>query len=82
MDPIIAYLKNGDLPKGNTKAHILQLKAACYVFYDNKLYRRGYLMPLLKCMPPTEAEYIMKEIHNGIYENHTGEQSLAFKTLS
>ena len=34
--------------------------------YDDKLYRRGYSMPLIKCMTPTKVDYIMKEIHKGI----------------
>ena len=38
-------------------------------------------MPLLKCAPPSQVEYIMKEIHKGICRNHTVGQSLAFKTL-
>ena len=36
-------------------------------------------MPLLKCATPSEAQYIMKEIHEGTCGNHTGGQSLAFK---
>ena len=71
MNPIIVYLKNGELPEGKIEAQILRLKAARYVLYDNKLYRKGYSMPLLKCVPPFETEYIMKEIHEGICKNHT-----------
>ena len=35
-------------------------------------------MPLLKCVSPSEAEYI---IHDGICGNHAGGPSLTFKTL-
>ena len=52
------------------KVRILRLKASRYVLYDDKLYRRGYLMLLLKCIPPTVAEYIIREIHEGICGNH------------
>ena len=65
MDPIITYLKNGELPEGKIEAQILRLKIARYVLYDDKLYKRGYSMLLLKCVPPSEAEYIMKEIQEG-----------------
>ena len=81
MHPIIAYLKNDELPKNKTKSRVLRLKVARYVIYDNKLYRRGYSMPLLKCVAPSEARYIMREIHEGICGNHARGQSLAFKTL-
>ena len=36
---------------------------------------------LLKYATPSEAKYIMREIHEGTYGNHTGGQSLAFKAL-
>ena len=81
MDPIVTYLKNGELLENKMEVQILSLKEACYVIYDDKLYMRGYSMPLLKCVVPLEAEYIIRDIHEGIYENHVAGQSLAFKTL-
>ena len=81
MDPIVTYLKNDEMPKDKTKARILRLKATCYVLYNDKRYWRGYSMSLLKCVPPSEAEYIMREIHEDICGNHAGGQSLAFNTL-
>ena len=71
IDPIIPYLKNGELPENKIEAKVLRLKATRYVIYNDKLYRRGYAMPLLKCMTPSEANYIMRNIHEGIYKNHT-----------
>ena len=41
----------------------------CYVIYDEKLYRRWYSMPLLKCIAPSEVEYITREIQKGICGN-------------
>ena len=81
MDPIISYLRNDKLPKGKTEFRKLRLNTAHKVLYDDKLYRRGYSMPLLKCIPPSEAEYVMREIHEGICGSHVGGESLAFKTL-
>ena len=40
MDPIITYLRSDKLCEGKMEAHILRLKATCYVVYDDKLYRR------------------------------------------
>ena len=70
MDPILAYLKTGELPEDKMEARILRVKAACYVIYDDKLYRNGYSTSLLKYVTPYEADYIMREIHEGICENH------------
>ena len=72
MDPIVAYLKIGEQPEDKTESHILWLKATRYVLYNDKLYRRGYFMPLLKCVTPSEAKYIMREIHEGTCVNHAG----------
>ena len=69
MDHIVTYLKNRKLPENKTEARVLRLKAARYIIYDDKLYRIGYSMPLLR------------EIHKDIYGNHAEGQSLAFKTL-
>ena len=51
--PIVAYLKTGKQPEDKTEARILWMKAARYVLYDNKLYRRGYSMLLLKSVTPS-----------------------------
>ena len=81
MDPIITYLKNGEMPKEETEAGILRLKVALYMLYDDKLCKKGYPMPLLKCVLPTEVENIMWEIHEGTCGNQAGGKSLAFKDL-
>ena len=70
MDPIITYLKSIELPEEKMKAHILRLKVARYMLYDDKLYRRGYSMPLLKCILPTVAKNITWKIQEGISGNH------------
>ena len=61
MDPMVAYLKNGEIHGNKTEARVLRLKAVCYVIYDDKLYTRVYSMPLLKCVAPSKAEYIMRD---------------------
>ena len=38
-------------------------------------------MLLLKCVTPSEVNYIMREIHEGTCGNHAGGSSLAFKAL-
>ena len=70
--PIVTYLKTGEQPEDKTEARIFQLKVAHYVLYNDKLYRRGSFMPLLKCVTPSEAKYIMREIHEGTCGNHVG----------
>ena len=71
---MIQYLKDGQLPEDKKQARLLGLKVARYILYDGKLYRRGFSTPLLKCVDLTEGNYILPEIHEGVYDNHSGGQ--------
>ena len=48
---------------------------------NDKLYKRGYGTPLLRCVSKEDGHYVLKEIHEGICGNHTGGRSLAHKVL-
>ncbi|MCI45245.1 hypothetical protein A2U01_0066484, partial [Trifolium medium] len=52
-----------------------------YVILEEKLYRRGFSIPLLKCIEEGQIEYILNEIHEGINGQHIGGHSLARKAL-
>ena len=60
MDLILAYLKIGKLPKDKTKTRVLIIKVGCYVVYNDKLYKKGYSMLLLRCVTPSKVDYIMR----------------------
>ena len=63
------------------KARRLRRKASNYVIIDNELFRRGITSPLLKCLDQTQADYVMRELHEGICSLHTGGRSLASKVV-
>ncbi|RDX66872.1 Gypsy retrotransposon integrase-like protein 1, partial [Mucuna pruriens] len=46
---------------------------------DGKDTRRGFALPLLKCVNESESEYVIKEVHEGICGTHIGGQALASK---
>ena len=52
-----------------------------YTMLDGKLYRRGYSIPLLKCVAEPEKINILKEIHEGFCGGHTRGHSLAQKVI-
>ncbi|RDX92673.1 hypothetical protein CR513_25161, partial [Mucuna pruriens] len=54
-------------------------EAAKYTMVGQRLYRRGFAFPLLKCLDQEEAEYTMKEVHEGICGTHIGGRALASK---
>ena len=60
MTPIIQYLRDDKLSEDKSKARLLRLKVARYILYDRRLYRRGFLTPLLKCVNLEERNYILQ----------------------
>jgi hypothetical protein len=45
------------------------------------LYKRGYTLPLLKCLSKDEATYVLKEIHERVCGNHSVGRMLAHKAI-
>ena len=81
MDAIVEYLKDGVLSQDKFKAKQLRCKCACYTLVDVVLYKREFTASYLKCLSPEEVDYVMREIHKGICENHFGGRALAHKVL-
>jgi ribonuclease HI len=78
---VIEYLKNGQLPNDKKEARKIRMQLARYTLVGNILYRRGYSLPLLKCLSATEAMYMLKEIHEGVCGSHLGGRMLAHKAV-
>ncbi|XP_075663340.1 uncharacterized protein LOC142632911 [Castanea sativa] len=81
MTLIVRYLKEGWLPKDKTKARKIQIRAGRFVIVDDMLYRRGYSLPYLRCASSEEADYVLREMQEGICGNHARARSLAEKAL-
>jgi len=45
------------------------------------LYKRGYDQPLLKCVTVEQAQYIIKELHEGICDYHSGARTMSTRVL-
>ncbi|CAJ2659887.1 unnamed protein product [Trifolium pratense] len=81
MTPVYNFLANGTLPDNQKEAAIIRRRACAYVILDGKLYRRGFSIPLLKCVDEETVDYILREVHEGINAQHLGGRSLARKAL-
>jgi len=81
MTPYIEYLAYGVLPSDQMLAKKVKCKSANFVLIDRDLYRRAFSSPLLKCLVPSEAEYALREVHEGICGDHMVAKSLAYKVL-
>ena len=78
---MISYLKTGMLPDGKDAARKLKVQASRFMLIKDVLYKRGFSRPYLRCLGHKEANYVMREIHEGIYGNHSKARSLVHKLI-
>uniref|UniRef100_A0A2N9HNT3 Uncharacterized protein n=1 Tax=Fagus sylvatica TaxID=28930 RepID=A0A2N9HNT3_FAGSY len=81
MTPIISYLQGGTLPDDRHEARRLKVRASRFLMLQGTLYKRGFSLPYLRCLAPDEANYVMREIHEGICGNHSGARALQKKVV-
>ena len=79
--PLIFYLKNGILPNGREAARKLKVQVARFILMKDVLYKRGFSYPYLRCLGPKEANYVVREVHEWICENHSRSRSLVHKLI-
>nr|XP_023892055.1 uncharacterized protein LOC112004061 [Quercus suber] len=79
--PLISYLRTGASLDRKNVARKLKVQASRFVLITNVLYKRGFSRPYLRCLSPEEANYVMREVHEGICGNHLGVQSLVHKLI-
>ena len=81
MALIISYLKDRKLSERKDEARKLRVKVARYVLMDEVLYKRGFSQPYLRCLVPDEANYVLREVHEGACGTHSGARSLIHKVV-
>ncbi|XP_076912153.1 uncharacterized protein LOC143567240 [Bidens hawaiensis] len=82
MTPIIAYLSSGDLAAEKAIARKIKHKALNYQMNDGVLYRRSFLGPLLRCVDAEDANYLIREVHEGICGLHAGPRMVVEKIMN
>ncbi|XP_021771681.1 uncharacterized protein LOC110735803 [Chenopodium quinoa] len=81
MDSILAYKLQGTLPEDRNLAVKIKRVGPRFIVYNGELLKKSFSAPLLKCVGPTDADYILREIHFGICGNHIRGRTLAHKAL-
>jgi len=79
--PLISYLKTNVLPDEKGAARKLKVQASWFVLMKDVLYKRKFSQPYLRCLGHEEANYVMREVHEGICGNHSGVRSLVHKLI-
>ncbi|GKV18274.1 hypothetical protein SLEP1_g28679 [Rubroshorea leprosula] len=78
---ITSFLRDEIVPEDRQEGMKLRKKASRYTLVDGVLYKRSFSLPLLRCLNPYEAEYALREVHEGVCGSHVGARTLAHKVL-
>ena len=81
MTIIVIYLKDRRLPENKDEAKKLRIRDAKYILINEVLYKRGFFQPYLRCLAPNELNYVLREVHEGAYGNHSGARALVHKVI-
>ena len=63
------------------KASKLRTRSARFTIHRGALYKRDFFTPVLKCITRKDADYVLREVHEGVCGNHIGAQALVGKVL-
>ncbi|GKE71930.1 reverse transcriptase domain-containing protein, partial [Tanacetum coccineum] len=81
MTPICEYLAKEILLEDKKKDRAVRWKAARYVMINGTLYKKSFLGPWLRCVRPLQANYVLREIHEGPCNMHSGPRSVVAKVI-
>ena len=81
MDPIWDYIIDERLPDDPKEAAKIRTRSSRFTNHKGSLYKQGFFTPILKCITGKDIEYVLREVHEGICENHIGARALAEKVL-
>ncbi|GKB09277.1 reverse transcriptase domain-containing protein, partial [Tanacetum coccineum] len=81
MTPLLEYLTDGTLPAETKKARTIKIKSRQYALINGVLYRKSFLKPWLRCVGPLQAEYVIREIHEGSCSMHSRPRFVVAKAI-
>ncbi|GJV24636.1 reverse transcriptase domain-containing protein [Tanacetum coccineum] len=81
MKPIICFLAEGVWPEDKDERWALRMKINQYVLEEGVLFKKGYLVPMLRCVGPLQANYVIREIHMRSCGMHIRARSVMAKAI-
>ncbi|GJS31547.1 reverse transcriptase domain-containing protein [Tanacetum coccineum] len=67
--------------KDKNEARCLRTKISQYAMESGVLFKKGYLTPMLRCVGPLQANYVIREIHMGSCGMHVGPRAVVRKAI-
>nr|KYP76675.1 Gypsy retrotransposon integrase-like protein 1 [Cajanus cajan] len=81
MTELLEFILHGKEPADALAAKKLCTQVARFSVVGTELYKRGFSTPLLKCIGLEQADYILREVYEGICGSHSGGRTLVAKVL-
>ncbi|GJV58510.1 reverse transcriptase domain-containing protein [Tanacetum coccineum] len=81
MTPIIKYLEEGIVPSNKNEARALRAKIGQYTMESGVLFKKRYLIPMLQCVRPLQANHVIREIHMGSCGMYVGPRAVVRKVM-
>ncbi|GJY01602.1 reverse transcriptase domain-containing protein [Tanacetum coccineum] len=81
MTPIYKYLAEETLPTDMRKARAIRYESWRFAVINGILYKKYFLGLWLRCVGPLQANYALREIHEGSCNMHVGTRSVVAKAL-
>ncbi|GJY18857.1 reverse transcriptase domain-containing protein [Tanacetum coccineum] len=81
MTPIFKYLAEETLPADVKRARAIKRKSWRFAIINGILYKKSFLGPWVRCVGPLQANYVLREIHEGSCSMHAGTRFVVAKAL-
>ncbi|GJS36547.1 reverse transcriptase domain-containing protein [Tanacetum coccineum] len=81
MNPIFEYLTDETLPADVKEARAVRRKSQHFAVINGTLYKKSFLGPWIRCVGPLQANYVLREIHEGSCSIYAGTRSVMAKAL-
>jgi len=81
MTPLIRYLMGSFVAKNEEEDALERRRTSKFTMVVGKLYKRGRVTPLLRCLGESETNLVLLEVHEGVCGSHIGGRALSAKLL-
>jgi ribonuclease HI len=78
---ITLFLQGYYDPSDINEAKRLKHRSRDFVLVGGQLYKKGISQPMLKCVTETKGIQILREVHSGTCDSHSGPRTLAAKLI-
>ena len=69
------------MPNEKEAARKIKVRVARFILIKDFLYKKGFSRPYPRCLGNEKADYVTREVHEGICGNHSGLRSLVHKLV-